>query len=313
MADQTIKIWGAQIRGSFLVLSVLLAGIGLALAGESILRSGVSFNGLKAALVAIGVVLSHASVNLFNEYSDWKTGIDSSTERTPFSGGSGMMQEGLTKPGHVLAAALGTLVAAMAIGIYFIVVSHWILIPIILVGGLSILFYTPFLAKILLGEIFAGLSLGSLVVIGAYIAMTADPSMAPADIITLKSVLVSIPPGILTFLLLFLNEFPDMEADRKGGRFHLVIFLGKKKASILYIMGLVLVYLSIIIIPILGVSSWWVLVALLTVPVAARAGKAAFTHRDDTKNLVPAMGMNVIIVLATDALLAVAFLIVIFS
>jgi 1,4-dihydroxy-2-naphthoate octaprenyltransferase len=179
------------------------------------------------------VVLTHISVNLFNELSDYRTGIDRHTFRTPFSGGSGMMQAGKTSPGAVAFAAYSSMAVSAAIGLYFFALRGWLILVFMIFGAVAIRFYTPVLARWLLGELFSGLTLGSFVVMGTYYALSGRLGI---DII-----LLSIPPGILTSMLLFLNEFPDAEADRKGGRYHLVIHLGKKKSSTLYAVSMVCV------------------------------------------------------------------------
>ncbi|MBN2078541.1 MAG: prenyltransferase [Spirochaetes bacterium] len=305
---ETMRIWLVQIRSNFLALAVLLTALGLALAALDLKREGMldGFSALNAFLVILGVVLAHVSVNLFNEYSDHKTGIDSATVRTPFSGGTGMIQSGKTTPVAVSTAAWQTLFMAFLIGLYFAIMSHWIILVIMAVGGASIVLYTRHFARVLLGEFFAGLSLGSLVVIGTYVAMTAIPGADPGTLFPTRVILIAIPPGILTSLLLFLNEFPDAEADRAGGRFHLVIFLGKRRAAYLYVVGLLAVYASIIILPVLGYFSWISLLGLLTMPLAAKAAVTALRHAEDTPQLVPALGLNVIVVLATDLLLTIA-------
>ena len=171
------KIWIAQIRANFLVLAVFLVIIGLAFSLKYPHENISSFNVLHALILVIGVVLSHISVNLFNEYSDFKTKIDYYTKRTPFSGGSGMITSGKTRPENVRLVGITTLIIAASAGFYFTIVSHWIIIIFSLVGGFSVLFYTNFLAKNVLGELFAGISLGTLVVLGTYISMTASPGM----------------------------------------------------------------------------------------------------------------------------------------
>lgn len=310
MTKERISVWMAQVRGNFLVLSVILVSIGLAMAGRQIAITGDgSFSAGRAVLLMIGVVLAHASVNLFNEYSDYLTGIDSQTKKTPFSGGSGMLQAGKTTPEAVLTAAWHTLFFACLIGLFFALMSHWVILPIMAVGGAAVVLYTRHLARWLLGELFAGLSLGSLVVLGSFIAMTATPALRIADVVTCESILVSFPPGILTALLLFLNEFPDLEADRAGGRFHLVILLGRRKSAVLYCIGLCAVYASIVALPLSGAASPWILVACATAPIAARAGLTAIRFSDDTDKLMPALGMNVVVVLATDLLLAVGIVV----
>jgi len=163
------KAWLAQMRANFLILAVLLVAIGLVYAAKY--KVNGSFNVWHAILLVIGTVSAHASVNLFNEYSDYRTRIDFNTQRTPFSGGSGMMVAGMTTPKSVLAASVFTLMLSAFIGVYFTIVSNWFIAVISLIGAFAIVFYTKLLARLLLGELFAGLTLGSLVVIGTFVAM----------------------------------------------------------------------------------------------------------------------------------------------
>ena len=159
------KIWMAQIRANFLVLAVFLVGIGLAFSIKYPAHAESSFSVIHAIMLIVGVVLSHISVNLFNEYSDFRTNIDFHTVRTPFSGGSGMITSGKTTSASVRTVAIVTLLVALGIGIYFAITANWVILVLSLVGAFSVVFYTNFLAKNILGELFAGLSLGTLVVI----------------------------------------------------------------------------------------------------------------------------------------------------
>ncbi|HPV43295.1 MAG TPA: prenyltransferase [Spirochaetota bacterium] len=307
VSRELVKTWVLQIRSNFLLLAVFLCFIGLALAGLFIKKTGVgSFSVIDAIVLVLGVVIAHASVNLFNEYSDSQTGIDDNTRRTPFSGGTGLIQSGKTTPLAVSTAAWTTLFWAFLIGLYFTIMSHWMVMVIMIIGAVSIVFYTTHFARVLLGEFFAGLSLGSLVVIGAFVAMTGSAAESVCALFPGEVIILSVPPGILTFLLLFLNEFPDADVDKAGGRFHLVILLGRKKASYLYVAGLVLTYAFIIAAPLAGLSSWWVLLGCLTMPLAVKAGMMALRYSEDIPKLVPALGINVMVVLVTDLLLAVA-------
>jgi len=304
------KIWLAQTRANFLILAVFLVSIGLAYAAKY--QTGGTFNWLHAVLIIIGTVSAHASVNLFNEFSDFQTKIDFNTHRTPFSGGSGMLVEGNTNPKSVLMASIGTLLLAAAIGVYFAIVSHWVIGAISLVGAFAIVFYTKLLAKLLLGELFSGLTLGSLVVVGAFVAMNGIQETSFANLVPQEVWLMSVPPGILTALLLFLNEFPDADADKKGGRNHLVIKLGKQKAAWVYVFAMAATFDIIILLPIFGISSFWVYLALLPLPLAIKASITAVKYPDNFEKLVPAMGINVMVVLLTDLLIAVAVFIQLF-
>ncbi len=306
MSNNSVKVWMAQIRAPFLILAVFLVVIGLAFSIKYPHASDQSFNWLHAVMLVLGVLLSHISVNLFNEYSDFKTRIDFNTNKTPFSGGSGMITSGNTRPESVRTVGILTLLISGAVGVYFAIVSHWIVLVFAATGAFSVLFYTNFLSKRILGELFAGLALGTLVVLGTYVAMTSSPEMALKGLFPKEVIWISIPPGILTSLLLLINQFPDVEADKAGGRRHLLIRFGWKGASYIYTSGIFATFAIIVLMPIIGISSPWIYLALLPLPLGVKAAVTAIRHGNDTGKLVPALGSNVITVLATDLLLAVA-------
>jgi 1,4-dihydroxy-2-naphthoate octaprenyltransferase len=291
-----IKIWAGQIRAPFLVLSVVLVLIGCAVAAHD----GV-FNGLRFALALVGVILAHMAVNMFNELHDHATGIDQHTRRTPFSGGSGTLQRGDLDPRSVLYATMATLAVALIIGIVLTILSGWQLLVFIVLGGLATVFYTSHLARWMIGELAAGICLGTFVVLGAYFCQ--------AETLTAEVVWLSIPPGILTALLLFLNEFPDLEADREGGRRHLVIVLGRARAAVVYTAAMIVMYSILVIGVIAGLFPVSVLMALATIPLALKASLTALMHPDKFEKMVGALGANVGAVLGTDLLIAVAYFI----
>jgi 1,4-dihydroxy-2-naphthoate octaprenyltransferase len=292
--ESRFKVWFRQIRGPFLVLPIALVLIGVAAA----YRQGIRHCG-HALLLLLGVILTHVSVNLFNEISDYKTRIDESTTPTPFSGGSGMLQAGKTSVFSVTVAAYTTMVIAAVIGFYFCLISGWLILIFMAFGAVAIRFYTSHLARWLVGELFCGLALGTFVVLGVYYALTGR--------LTIEIILISIPPGILTLLLLFLNEFPDAEADERGGRHHLIIHFGKRRGAVIYAVILALLYIVILLVPFVSDAPYTTLIALLTMPLALKASSITLKHYDDTAKLVPALGLNVGIVIFTDLLLALAY------
>ena len=289
-----LKIWLLETRPQFLLLSVTLVLLGTAISWHE-----DCFDLLKFVLTLIGLVLAHASVNVLNDYFDYKSGIDLETTRTPFSGGSGILPDGLLKPKGVYIYGVGCLLAALAIGIYLTFISGWQLLPMIILGGLVIYFYTSHLTKWLVGEFWAGLGLGILPVLGTYFVQTGRYSV--------EAVVASLAPGFLTANLLLLNEFPDVEADKKGGRYNLVIALGPKVAGRLYAGLIVLTYLSIIGGVVLKLMPPASLIGLASIPFAFKAISVTFKHYDNIQELIPALKANVITVLGTNALVAVGY------
>lgn len=290
-----LKLWFLETRPQFLLLSVVLVLLGTAMS-----FCHGHFHWLRFILTTLGLVLAHASVNILNDYFDYKSGIDIATTRTPFSGGSGMLPAGLLEPESVYKFGVGCLLAALLIGIYLTAVSGWQVLPLIIVGGVVIYFYTSYLTKWLTGEIWAGLGLGTLPVLGTYFVQTGSYSS--------ETLVTSLAPGFLTANLLLLNEFPDVAADREAGRHHIVIALGKTGAGRLYAGLMAMTYLCIVVGVICRIMPPLTLIALLTIPFALKAIGTTFRHYDDHDKMIPALGANVITVLATDALLALGYL-----
>jgi 1,4-dihydroxy-2-naphthoate octaprenyltransferase len=290
----SLKTWFLEIRGPFLALSLVLAPIGTAIAWHD-----GSFHWGHFLLAWVGAILAHVGVNVFNEYFDYVSGLDFETQKTPFSGGSGMLTAGLIEPRKTYLLGMACLLVDAAIGTYFVIVQGWGLLPVILLGGLFAYFYTPYLSRWQIGELTAGLGLGSLVVLGAYYVQTGQ--------YTWEVMVASLAPGFLTANLLLLNEFPDVEADRQVGRRNLVMALGKRRAAWLYTALLVCTYLSIVTGVVFRLMPWPALVTLLTVPLARKAIQGALRHYDDIPKLVPALAANVMTILGTDALLTVGY------
>lgn len=290
-----LKVWFLETRPQFLLLTVALVFLGTSVAWYD------GFFSLGLALLAfVGLLLSHISVNVLNDYFDFRSGVDLATRRTPFSGGSGILPASLLKPGQVLWLGIGSFLLAMAIGVYFIFVSGMLLLPLLLVGGICILFYTPVILKSHWPEWSPGVGLGALPILGAYFVQTFSYSI--------HALFAAIIPGILVHNLLLLNEFPDTDADGKAYRKTLPITMGKRGASIFYSAMTVMVYLWVVIGVAVGQMPIFSLLALLTLPMAIKAIQGA-RHYDDMNKLVPGMANNVMVVLLTQLLLGIGYII----
>ncbi|MBC7224840.1 MAG: prenyltransferase, partial [Anaerolineae bacterium] len=222
------------------------------------------------------------------------------TQRTPFSGGSGILPAGLLEPRKVYWLGVGMLAVDAVIALYFCVTKGWALLPVVLLGGAFAYFYTPYLSHWMVGELAAGLGLGSLVVLGAYFVQTGYYGWS--------AVWASLAPGFLTANLLLLNEFPDVEADQSVGRRNLVMRLGRAGAARLFVALLACTYASIVAGVVLGLMPAGTLVALLTLPMAWRTVAGVWAHLRGEAPLEPALGGNVMTILGTDLLLTVGYL-----
>ncbi|MEW6143333.1 MAG: prenyltransferase [Chloroflexota bacterium] len=296
-----LKLYFFETRPPFLLLSVVLVFLGTAVAWTD-----GHFSVWRGLLAMVGLVSLHISVNVLNDYFDYKSGVDLHTVRTPFSGGSGMLPAGMLSPKAALIYGIVTFVIAVPIGAYFLLVSGWGLLPLLVVGAICVLIYTQKLTRVGYGmaEITAGLGLGTLPVLGAYYVQTGFYSW--------PAVVASIPSGILVCNLLFLNEFPDVEADMIGGKRTLPIIMGKKSASYLYAGLTILMYVWIaggVVARLVGLPGLppAALLGLLTIPFAMKAINGAREY-DNPSRLVPALGANVLVILITQLLLGVGYI-----
>jgi 1,4-dihydroxy-2-naphthoate octaprenyltransferase len=295
-------VWFAETRPQFLLLSVVLAFL-----GTSIAWYDGYFHLGHALLAFFGLLLCHISVNVLNDYFDYRSGIDLEVKRTPFSGGSGILPAALLKPRQVFWFGLVSFLLAVPIGVYFVLTldNGWQLLPLLLVAAVCALLYTPFLTKLGWPEWAPAVGMGTLPVLGAYFVQTTA--------YTLPAVIAAIPSGLLVHNLLLLNEFPDTEADKKAGRKTLPIAIGKPGAWIVYSALTVIVYLWIIGMAIGAAVTksdpfqLFLLMPLLTLPFAIKAIQGSRKHADMSQ-LVPAMANNVLVVLLTQLLLGVGYI-----
>ncbi|MBM3120007.1 MAG: prenyltransferase [Chloroflexi bacterium] len=290
-----LKVWFLETRPQFLLLSVVLAFLGTSMAWYD-----GAFHLGYALLAFLGLLLCHISVNVLNDYYDYKSGIDLKTRRTPFSGGSGFLPAASLQPRHVFWFGLACFLLAVPIGIYFVLVSGWLLLPLLLVAAVCILLYTPLLTRLGWPEWSPGVGLGALPVLGAYFIQTGE--------YTIPAIVASIPSGILVHNLLLLNEFPDTEADKEAGRKTLPITMGKRRASIVYSALTGAVYVWIFGAVQAKLMPAFCLIALLTLPFAIKAIQGALNYQDESK-LMPAMANNVLVILLTQLLLGIGYLI----
>ncbi len=302
MADRAskkpaLKIWFQESRPQYLLLPVVLVFLGTSMAWFE------GFLDVKSAVLAmIGLVLCHMSVNILNDYFDFKSGVDLKTIKTPFNGGSGILPAGLMVSKQVLWYGITCFVLAVPIGVYFVIIKGTMLLPLLFLGAICIVMYTPFILKVDFPEWSPGLGLGILPVLGAYFVQT--------GFYTWHSLIASIPSGLLVLNLLLLNEFPDVEADKIAHKRTLPIRVGIRNAAFFYSTATILVYAWIILAVCFGWMPIYTLLGLLTLPFAVQAIKGSF-HGDDFKRIVPAMGNNVLVVLGTQFLMAAGYVLAI--
>ena len=291
-----ISVWLRVIRVRFLLASVIAVMTGLALNWS---QNG-SIEYFDALLTFAGVMALHASVDLLNDYWDFKRGIDTKTTRTKMSGGTGVLPEGLLKPSSVYRAGVFFLILGALIGSYF-VITYGILIAIILgFAILSIYFYSTKIVDSGLGEFFVAVK-GSMIVIGTFYIQSGE--------VNIESILAGIVIGTLSSLVLFIASFPDHDADKSKGRKTLVITVGKEKARKLFWIFPLFAYGVIVIGVMLNYLPVLTLISLVSLPLIIKSGIGLQKNYDSVDNLVPYMTSTLKFSRLTGILFVISFLI----
>ena len=291
-----LSVWLRVIRVRFLLASVIAVSVGLAIQWWQ----NTSIDIFAAALTMGGVMALHASVDLLNDYWDFKRGIDTSTKRTKMSGGTGVLPEGLLKPKQVYRAGVGFLILGSLIGGYFVFTDGIIIAAILGFAILSIYFYSTKIVDSGLAEVFVSIK-GTMIVLGTFFIQS--------SIITIDSIFAGIVVGILSSMVLFITSFPDYEADKSKGRKTLIIAVGKEKASSIFWIFPSIVYGIIITCVVTEIFPFFTLITLLTIPLLINSGRKLKKHYDDVDELVPAMSGTLKFSRITGALFVLGFLI----
>lgn len=291
-----LSVWFRVIRVRFLLASIIAVSVGLTLNWWQ--HSSIDY--LDAVLTFAGVVALHASVDLLNDFWDFKRGIDTKTTRTKMSGGTGVLPEGLLKPSSVYRAGIGFLIIGTIIGGYFVVIDGITIAIILGFAILSIYFYSTKIVDSGLGEFFVAVK-GSMIVIGTYFIQSGQ--------ITIESVLAGIVIGALSSLVLFIASFPDHDADKSKGRKTLVICVGKEKATKFFWMFPLISYAAIVIGIFTNLFPLISLIVFLSLPLLIKSGLGLKKNYNSVNDLVPFMSSTLMFSRITGILFVASFLI----
>lgn len=295
-----IKLWFQEIRVPFLLSAAIVP---TAFGGVFAWHETASFDALLFLLALAGVLLLHMGTNVVNDYFDYRSGTDRiNRNKTPFNGGSPFVVAGILTPVEIYRAALVFFALGAGIGLLLAYLTTPWIIPLGILGGALGYFYTSSrvnLAARGVGEIAVGLGFGPLVVGGAYAVQTGALAWAPFA--------AGVPLGLLIGLMLFINQFPDREADSKVGKNHWVVRMGLPTAAIGYVAIMATAFASIVVLWMIGVYPALALLGLVPVIIAYRAVRIVMSKYCQFKDLVPAQLMTIQTQLLVGGLVTIGF------
>jgi 1,4-dihydroxy-2-naphthoate octaprenyltransferase len=280
-----LKVWFMEVRAPFFTATIVPTIFGTVFAWHE----DASFDALLFLLTLLGVLFIHAGTNVVNDYFDYRSGTDRiNKNRSPFNGGSPFVVEGALTPEQIYRAAIAFFAIGGVIGVALALSVSILIIPVGALGvGLGYFYTAPkvHLAARGIGEIAVGSGFGPLVVAGAYLVQTGELTWIP--------LVAGLPIGILIGLVLFINQFPDAEADGIVGKTHWVVRMGLGKAAMWYAGLMASAFALIIVLAVTGVYPLWTVIALVPAAIALKAINLTMKEHARFDKLLPAQAMTV--------------------
>jgi 1,4-dihydroxy-2-naphthoate octaprenyltransferase len=267
-------IWWRLIRPHTLTASFIPVFVGTMLA-----HLDGNINWLLFIAMLVASILIQAATNMFNEYYDYKLGLD--TEESVGIGGT-IVRDGI-KPKTVRNLAFIFYGIAVLLGIYICIESSWWIAVIGLIcmaigylytGGPIPISYTPF------GELFSGVLMGTVIIGITYYIQTLT--------LTSEVIWISIPVTIFIGSINLSNNIRDRDGDKRGGRKTIAVLIGREKAITLLATSFILAYAWTVGLILLGMLPVWSFLTLLSVPKAIYVIRN-FRGKTEPLEMMPAM------------------------
>ncbi len=257
MDKDTLKAWFQASRPPFYIATLIPLTIGWVLAGQE-----GAWHPWRFLLINAGALMVHLATNLANDYFDYIQGADDG----PSIGGSRVIQEGKIAPTALKKAIISLYFLAFIVAFYLMTtLDLWAMFPVVLFSFCSSLFYVAPPIRYGyhgLGEVFVGLNMGPVMVVGTYWVSSGHLAWLPFYI--------SLPVGLMVASILYYQSIPDIETDRAIGKRTLAVRLGLKRALVGLILFWATIYASIIALVAAGCLYWPALVGLLSIPIFLR-------------------------------------------
>ena len=237
------------------------------------------FSILKFLLFLLACLLIQAATNLFNEYYDYKHGLD----KIDSEGISGSIVKGNLSSREVMVGALVLYALAFVLGLILTFITSFYVLLVGLVcmlagyfytGGKYPIAYSPF------GEVVSGFFMGTIIIALSFYFQT---GYVNADIIV-----VSMPLFIMIGAILLANNIRDLDNDKESGRRTYAILVGRNNAIKTLANSFVVVYFLNIVFAVTKYVSWYNLLVLATIPLAIKIIKG-FSANNDKKTMAPFM------------------------
>jgi 1,4-dihydroxy-2-naphthoate octaprenyltransferase len=279
--NHAVAVWFKAVRFHYVPPSFLPAILCSVMAWSSGYRPDI----LGFILVVAGVTINHFGLNMLDDVCDYMHAVDTcgSPDRNPYTGGSGVLTDGLLAPRQVAAGAAFCFFVTACIGVYLSLTHGWPVLALGLFGVFCSVFYTLPPIKFGyrgLGELALLVNFGPVIGLGAYYVQAATFDLQP--------LLMSAILGMMMWSMIVINEIPDYEEDKQGGKWNLVARHGRRTGIFLYAAGLAAAYLLLLGSVLSRSATPLALVGFASVPLAINSVIILKGNYLDRKKMSPA-------------------------
>jgi 1,4-dihydroxy-2-naphthoate octaprenyltransferase len=285
----------AATRPPFLSVTLVGCLLGLAVAHAG----GVAIDAAKAIVTVVFALLAHAGANVIHDYYHALSGCDAAnTDRLfPFTGGSRMIQNGVLTLQETARLGFGLFAVVIPAGLWLTATSAPGLILIGLAGLLLGWAYSAPPPKLV------SRGLGELAITASWLVVVCGADFVQRGAFSWMPLLFGMPFALLVANILFINQFPDVAADRVAGKRTLVVRAGPLEARWFYLAIAALAYgWMIVLMDRLRLPGAFG-VAVLPVLMSLRAGRTLLLHATEPSQLAPALKLTIGSALAHGLLL----------
>jgi 1,4-dihydroxy-2-naphthoate octaprenyltransferase len=290
----------AATRPPFLTASLMACVVGLA----SAWRGSPHFDVALALVTVLFALLAQAGVNVLNDYYDALNGTDAqNTERIfPFTGGSRFIQNGVMSENEMRNYGFALMACVAAAGLWLMARSA----PQLMYVGLAGLFIgwaysaPPFKLN--------SRGLGELCVAAGFLAITVGADFVQRKAFDPAPFIAGLSYALLVANLLYINQFPDRQADTAAGKLHWVARLPVQQARWGYALTVALAYLWLLACVALGHLPLLALLGLFALPVSIKATRELFRHAAQPQQLGDAIKATIAAMMVHGTLLSIGLL-----
>jgi 1,4-dihydroxy-2-naphthoate polyprenyltransferase len=239
----------------------LFASVSPVVVGTALALQADGFRLLPALAALFVAAAIQIGTNFANDLGDYRRGADTAARVGP----TRVTSAGLLSPRQVATGMWVAFGLAAAAGLYLVSVGGW---PVLVAGAASIAAGIAYTAGPLplgyygLGDLAVFIFFGLVGTIGTYYVQTLE--------ITPLAVASAVPVGALITAILVVNNLRDADTDREAGKRTLAVLLGRRGARFEYLALLVIAYVAPAVLLLFFDQRAWVLLPLLTLPLAIR-------------------------------------------